>query len=73
MAAAHAGRTVAVGSHGGVLGHLISRIEARLPERFWLRIRNPHLFVLEAGEGLKWVSERTFDGTPGVRGARAEN
>ena len=64
VVAAHPGRTIAVGSHGGVLGHLIARQGVALPDAFWRRIRNPHLFVFDAGEGLRWTDERTFDGSP---------
>ncbi len=64
VVAAHPGRTIAVGSHGGVLGHLISRQGVALPDAFWKRIRNPHLFVFDASDGLRWVDERTFDGSP---------
>jgi 2,3-bisphosphoglycerate-dependent phosphoglycerate mutase len=62
--AANRGRTVAVGSHGGVLGHLLARQSVRLPEAFWQRIRNPHVFVFDAADGLNWVDEHTFDGAP---------
>jgi 2,3-bisphosphoglycerate-dependent phosphoglycerate mutase len=64
---AHPGRTIAVGSHGGVLGHLIARQGVVLPDAFWKRIKNPHLFIFDARDGLCWVDERTFDGSPGVR------
>ncbi|HXQ16308.1 MAG TPA: histidine phosphatase family protein [Caulobacteraceae bacterium] len=64
VVAAHPGRTIAVGSHGGVLGHLIARQGVALPDAFWKRIRNPHLFIFDAGAGLRWVDERTFDGSP---------
>jgi 2,3-bisphosphoglycerate-dependent phosphoglycerate mutase len=64
--AAHPGRTIAVGSHGGVLGHLIARQKASLPAEFWRRIRNPHLFVFDASQELRWIGERTFDGSPGL-------
>jgi 2,3-bisphosphoglycerate-dependent phosphoglycerate mutase len=60
--AANPGRTIAVGSHGGVLGHLISRHASSLPDRFWRRIRNPHLFIFDAGAEMRWIGERTFDG-----------
>jgi 2,3-bisphosphoglycerate-dependent phosphoglycerate mutase len=69
VAGAHPGRTIAVGSHGGVLGHLLARHRDDLPDHFWRRIRNPHLFVFEAEDRLRWVGERTFDGTGGVLGA----
>ncbi|HLY80192.1 MAG TPA: histidine phosphatase family protein [Caulobacteraceae bacterium] len=62
--AAYPGRTIAVGSHGGVLGHLIARQGVALPDAFWRRIRNPHLFIFDAEGGLRWVDERTFDGSP---------
>ena len=64
IVAAHPGRTIAVGSHGGVLGHLIARQGVALPDAFWRRIRNPHLFVFDAEGGLRWTDERTFDGSP---------
>jgi 2,3-bisphosphoglycerate-dependent phosphoglycerate mutase len=62
--AAYPGRTIAVGSHGGVLGHLLARQGLPLPDEFWRGIRNPHLFVFDARETLRWVDERTFDGAP---------
>jgi 2,3-bisphosphoglycerate-dependent phosphoglycerate mutase len=62
--AANRGRTIAVGSHGGVLGHLIARQGVGLPDAFWRRIRNPHLFIFDARDALRWVDERTFDGSP---------
>jgi len=64
IAAANPDRTVAVGSHGGVLSHLIARQGVALPDAFWRRIRNPHLFMFDARDGLRWVVERTFDGSP---------
>jgi len=64
VVAANRGRTIAVGSHGGVLGHLIGRQGVPLPDEFWKRIGNPHLFIFEARDGLRWVGERTFDGSP---------
>jgi 2,3-bisphosphoglycerate-dependent phosphoglycerate mutase len=64
VVASHPGRTIAVGSHGGVLGHLIARQGVALPDGFWRRIRNPHLFMFDAADGLRWVDERTFDGSP---------
>jgi 2,3-bisphosphoglycerate-dependent phosphoglycerate mutase len=66
IAAAHPGRTIAVGSHGGVLAHLIARQGVALPDAFWRQIRNPHLFVFDAHDGLRWVDERTFDGSAGL-------
>lgn len=64
VVAAHPGRTIAVGSHGGVLGHLIARQGVALPDEFWRQIRNPHLFIFDARAGLRWMDERTFDGAP---------
>ena len=64
IVAAHPGHTIAVGSHGGVLGHLLARQGVPLPDAFWKGIRNPHLFVFDARDGLRWVDERTFDGSP---------
>jgi 2,3-bisphosphoglycerate-dependent phosphoglycerate mutase len=66
---ANPGRTIAVGSHGGVLGHLLARQGVPLPDEFWKQIRNPHLFVFEAGAGIRWVDERTFEGSPRLLGA----
>jgi len=66
IAATNPGRTIAVGSHGGVLGHLIARQGVPLPEEFWRRIGNPHLFVFDAEGALKWTGERTFDGSAGL-------
>jgi 2,3-bisphosphoglycerate-dependent phosphoglycerate mutase len=66
VAAANPGRTVAVGSHGGVLGHLLARHDATLPGEFWRRIRNPHLFVFELEPGLVCTGERTLDGSAGI-------
>jgi 2,3-bisphosphoglycerate-dependent phosphoglycerate mutase len=73
VVAANEGRTIAVGSHGGVLGHLLARRGppsegAPLTGEFWRRIRNPHLFVFDARAELRWTGERTLDGAPGVRG-----
>jgi 2,3-bisphosphoglycerate-dependent phosphoglycerate mutase len=64
VVAANPGRTVAVGSHGGVLSHLLARQGVQLPDAFWKRIRNPHLFIFDARGDLRWVDERTFDGSP---------
>ncbi len=66
---ANPGRTIAVGSHGGVLGHLLARQAEGEPLAgdFWRRIRNPHIFVFDARGPLRWTHERTLDGTPGVR------
>jgi 2,3-bisphosphoglycerate-dependent phosphoglycerate mutase len=66
VVAAHPGRTIAVGSHGGVLSHLIARQGIALPDAFWKRIRNPHLFIFDVGDEMRWVGERTFDGSPGL-------
>ncbi|HEY1427483.1 MAG TPA: histidine phosphatase family protein [Caulobacteraceae bacterium] len=69
VVAANPGRTVAVGSHGGVLGHLLKLHEASLSGDFWRRIRNPHVFLFDARAGLRWTGERTLDGSTGVRDA----
>lgn len=58
---------MAVGSHGGVLGHLLKPQDAGLEGDFWRRIRNPDVFVVDARAGLTWTGERTLDGSPGVR------
>jgi 2,3-bisphosphoglycerate-dependent phosphoglycerate mutase len=67
VVAANPGRTIAVGSHGGVLGHLLASHEPALAGDFWRRIRNPHIFVFDARGPLRWTGERTLDGTGGVR------
>jgi 2,3-bisphosphoglycerate-dependent phosphoglycerate mutase len=67
VVAANPGRTIAVGSHGGVIGHLLARQGEPLAGAFWRRIRNPHIFVFDAREALLWTDERTLDGMPGVR------
>jgi 2,3-bisphosphoglycerate-dependent phosphoglycerate mutase len=67
VVAANPGRTIAAAAHGGVIGHLLAS-QAPLEGEFWRRIRNPHIFVFDARGPLKWVSERAFDGTPGVQG-----
>ena len=66
VVAAHPGRTIAVGSHGGVLGHLLARHGLDPSDEFWKRIRNPHVFVFDARGDLRWVGERTFNGAPGL-------
>ena len=53
VVAANPGRTIAVGSHGGVLGHLLARQGRTLPDQFWKQIRNPHIFVFEAASALR--------------------
>jgi 2,3-bisphosphoglycerate-dependent phosphoglycerate mutase len=67
VVAANPGRTIAVGSHGGVLGHLLARQGEPLAGAFWRRIRNPHIFVFDARGPLRWSGERTLDASPGVR------
>jgi 2,3-bisphosphoglycerate-dependent phosphoglycerate mutase len=67
VVAAHPGRTIAVGSHGGVLGHLLAQQGDAPTGEFWRRIRNPHIFVFDARGPLRWTDERTLDGAPGVR------
>lgn len=70
VAAAQPDATIAVGSHGGVLSHLLARLESELPAEFWRRIRNPHLFVVETHPSWKWLGERTLDGSSGVADGR---
>jgi len=65
--AANPGRTIAVGSHGGVLSHLLAHLTDDLPPAFWRRVRNPHLFIFDASAELRWTGERTLDGAAGVR------
>ena len=67
VAAARPGRTIAVGSHGGVIGHLLARHDRGLGGEFWRRIRNPHLFVFDLEPEVRWLDERTLDGSAGVR------
>ena len=59
--------TVAVGSHGGVISHLLARHRDDLKPQFWTSIRNPHLFVFDCAGEPRWIAERTLDGAPGVR------
>ncbi len=66
LAAARPGAAIAVGSHGGVLGHLLARWRPDLRQDFWLDIRNPHLFVVDWGEAPAFVAEHTLDGAAGV-------
>ncbi len=65
------GAIIAVGSHGGVLSHLLASLEAELPAEFWRRIRNPHLFIFETRPALRLVGERTLDGAAGVKSPTA--
>jgi len=58
-----------VGSHGGVIGHLLARHDRGLGGEFWRRIRNPHLFVFDLEPEVRWLDERTLDGSAGVRSA----
>jgi 2,3-bisphosphoglycerate-dependent phosphoglycerate mutase len=67
VVAANPGRTIAVGSHGGVLGHLLARRVRDLDGEFWRRIRNPHLFVFDARAEFRWMGEHTLGGAPGLR------
>lgn len=70
VAAANPGRCVAVGSHGGVLGHFLARHRADLPAEFWRRIRNPHLFIFDftgaAAGAPRWECERTLGDVQGL-------
>jgi 2,3-bisphosphoglycerate-dependent phosphoglycerate mutase len=65
VVAANLGRTIAVGAHGGVIGHFLAGRVSNLPTEFWRRIRNPHLFIFDAGGGFEWRGERTLSG-PGL-------
>jgi 2,3-bisphosphoglycerate-dependent phosphoglycerate mutase len=67
VVASHPGRTIAVGSHGGVLSHLLARHDGDLSGEFWRRIRNPHLFMFDVEPEVRWLGERTLDGSAGVR------
>ncbi|HUO11384.1 MAG TPA: histidine phosphatase family protein [Caulobacteraceae bacterium] len=60
--AVHAGRTIAIGSHGGIISHFLASRADDLPSEFWRRIQNPHLFIFDAGASLRWVGERTLVG-----------
>ena len=66
VAALYPGQTVAIGSHGGVLGHLAARHRSDLPADFWRSIRNPHLFFFDLTGEARWTGERTLDGSAGV-------
>ena len=66
VASANPGRCVAVGSHGGVLSHFLARHRTDLPEAFWRRIRNPHLFVFDFTAAPRWEGERTLAGVEGL-------
>ncbi len=68
VARSNLGACVAVGSHGGVLGHLLVRYGGDLPVDFWRRIGNPHIFLFDYDEGLRFVGERAFDRRMGVFG-----
>jgi len=63
VVAANPGRTIAVGSHGGVIGHVLAARLTNLPTEFWRRIRNPHLFVFDVTDGFAWRGERTLGGS----------
>ena len=62
---ANPGRTIAVGAHGGVIGHFLAARTPNLPPEFWRRIRNPHFFIFNAEGGFEWRGERTLSG-PGL-------
>lgn len=64
VAEAQGGRTIAVGSHGGILSYLIARQGRPLPPCFWRAIRSPHVLVFDAQ--LRWTGERTLNGAPGL-------
>jgi 2,3-bisphosphoglycerate-dependent phosphoglycerate mutase len=67
VVAANPGCTVAVGSHGGILAHLLTHLDTGLNDGFWSRIKNPHILVFDARDGLTWVGERTFAGAAPLR------
>ncbi len=67
VVAANPGRTIAVGSHGGILAHLLTHLDTGLAEGFWSRIKNPHILVFDARDGLTWVGERTLAGAEPLR------
>ena len=69
VARSNPGACVAVGSHGGVLGHLLGRHGGDLPAEFWRRIGNPHLFFFDFDDDLCFVGERTLDGAAGIFGS----
>jgi len=66
VAAANRGRCVAVGSHGAILSHFLARHRTDLPQAFWRRIRNPHLFVFDFTGAPRWEGERTLAGVEGL-------
>jgi 2,3-bisphosphoglycerate-dependent phosphoglycerate mutase len=66
------GRTLAVASHGAILSHfIVGRAPGPLPDLFWRRIGNPHLFIFDVTDGgdYVWRGERTLDGGPGITAA----
>ncbi|MFI4934694.1 MAG: histidine phosphatase family protein [Caulobacterales bacterium] len=67
VARAHPEARLAIGSHGGVLSHLLAQHHDDLEGEFWRRIRNPHLFIFDYPGELRWVAERTLDGSAGVK------
>ena len=60
--AAAPGRTIAVGSHGGIISHFLAPRGEGLASEFWRGIRNPHLFIFDAS--WRWLGERTLAGEP---------
>jgi len=60
LIATNPGRTLAVGSHGGIISHFLAPRGPDLPPEFWRRIRNPHVFIFEIADDYRWTGERTL-------------
>ncbi len=69
---AHPHGTLAIGSHGGILSHLLARHPGGFTGEFWRRIRNPHLFLFDYAPGPRWIGERTLDGVPYVAASKGK-
>jgi 2,3-bisphosphoglycerate-dependent phosphoglycerate mutase len=67
LVAANPGKTIAVGSHGGIISHFLAPRGSGLAPEFWRSIRNPHLFVFDAEAGFAWIGERTLGGDAPLR------
>lgn len=58
---AHPGAVIAIGTHGGVLGHLMHGRHTEPAVEFWRAIKNPHLFIFDYAGEPRWIGERTLD------------
>jgi 2,3-bisphosphoglycerate-dependent phosphoglycerate mutase len=59
--AAHPGAVIAIGSHGGILSHLMAAHHRQAPFEFWRAMRNPHVFVFDYAAEPRWIGERTLE------------